>query len=454
MSSRRPKPAPGLVLAAALAAACAATSATTRSEAEPITSEEAVESFDAAWTAIHETYYDADFNGVDWVALGDELRPRAAAAETLPELRAVIREMLASLDQSHFELLPEESLPPEGEDAPLDDVEGGLGLDFRFRDGRLIVSDVVPDSPSDAAGVRPGWSVVAIGDFEVAAALERYAAADEELDPRAVAYGMRQRALRRVYGPVGSEAALVVLDGSGTEHALELERAQRDAVGHRFGRSLPPMHLRFESELIDAPGSRVGRIHFTNWFLPMVQPLDRAVDDLRDSDGMIIDLRGNSGGVGAMVMGVAGHFVTERQELGVMHTRQSPMTIFANPRFVDPQGEPTEPFAGPVAILVDETTASASEIFAGGMQSIGRARVFGETSAGAVLPSRTTFLPNGDAILHAMGDFVTSDGILLEGRGVIPDEPVTLERADLLEGRDPQLEAAIAWIAVQTTERP
>jgi C-terminal processing protease CtpA/Prc len=88
------------------------------------------------------------------------------------------------------------------------------------------------------------------------------------------------------------------------------------------------------------------------------------------------------------------------------------------------------------------------------MQSLGRGHVVGETTMGAVLPARTTFLPNGDALLHAMGDFVTPDGTLLEGRGVVPNETVPLRRADLLAGRDPQLEAAIAWIASRTTSQP
>ena len=55
-------------------------------------------------------------------------------------------------------------------------------------------------------------------------------------------------------------------------------------------------------------------------------------------------------------------------------------------------------------------------------------------------------LPTGDVLIHATADFVTGDGTRLEGRGVIPDEPVALSREDLLAGRDRTLEAALAWI--------
>ena len=70
------------------------------------------------------------------------------------------------------------------------------------------------------------------------------------------------------------------------------------------------------------------------------------------------------------------------------------------------------------------------------MQSLGRVRVFGQTSMGQALPALFDKLPNGDVLIHAYGDFVTADGTRLEGRGVVPDEEVPLDRADLLAGRD------------------
>ena len=110
-------------------------------------------------------------------------------------------------------------------------------------------------------------------------------------------------------------------------------------------------------------------------------------------------------------------------------------------------GERVEPFAGPVAILVDAMSGSASECFTGGMQSIGRARVFGQTSMGQALPALFDKLPNGDVLIHAYGDFVTADGTRLEGRGVVPDEVVPLDRARRCSaGTTRPLEAALAWI--------
>jgi carboxyl-terminal processing protease len=80
------------------------------------------------------------------------------------------------------------------------------------------------------------------------------------------------------------------------------------------------------------------------------------------------------------------------------------------------------------------------------MQSLGRARVFGQTTMGQALPALVDRLPNGDVLIHAWGDFVTGTGVRIEGRGVVPDEPVELTRKALLSGRDATLDGALAWI--------
>jgi carboxyl-terminal processing protease len=122
------------------------------------------------------------------------------------------------------------------------------------------------------------------------------------------------------------------------------------------------------------------------------------------------------------------------------------LNFASNPRLVSAAGERVEPYAGRVAILMDGLSGSASECFAGGMQSLGRARVFGQRSMGQALPALFDRLPNGDVLIHAYGDFVTATGERLEGRGVVPDEEVPLRREDLLAGRDATLERALAWM--------
>ena len=106
-----------------------------------------------------------------------------------------------------------------------------------------------------------------------------------------------------------------------------------------------------------------------------------------------------------------------------------------------------------MAILVDPMTASTSEIFATGMQRIGRARVFGERSAGEALPAMMDRLPSGDVFVHAVADFTDPDGRRIEGAGVVPDEVVPISPKELSEGRDAALEAAARWIKSSTAAK-
>jgi carboxyl-terminal processing protease len=169
---------------------------------------------------------------------------------------------------------------------------------------------------------------------------------------------------------------------------------------------------------------------------------------------MILDLRGNLGGVAGMMMGVAGHFLAEPKTLGIMRTRGDEMRFVANPRLATDTGVPVQPFAGSVAILVDGLSASTSEMFAAAMQALGRARVFGERTPGQALPAMATRLPTGDVLMHVVADFVAPDGSKIEGRGVIPDEVVPLTVADLGARRDGALEAAIRWMEPVRTSLP
>ena len=152
-----------------------------------------------------------------------------------------------------------------------------------------------------------------------------------------------------------------------------------------------------------------------------------------------------------MISGVAGHILDSPALLGTMRMRQVPQLKFAaNPRTSTSDGRVVTPYGGPVAILVDEMTASASECFAGGLQDLGRARIFGRTSMGQALPASTKRLANGDVLEYAVGDFVTSKGRSLEGTGVLPDEIQPLSIASLAAGHDDPLRAALAWIDRQS----
>jgi carboxyl-terminal processing protease len=396
------------------------------------------DTFDAAWKIIRDSHFDPSMSGLDWQAVRTELGPRAAGARSDAELRDVIREMLGRLGLSHFALIPSGADPG----GVASDLSGDPGFDVRLIGQELVVTQVDPKGGAAAVGVRPGWRLMSIDSMPVAELLSRLPTSM----PDRLRHVEAWRAVEnRIRGPQGSRAALMFDDGT-RDVGLSVERRAEPGQPATVG-NLPTMFVRVEEHEKRTPaGARVGVIGFNVW-MPAVDPLvARAVDRFRTADAIVIDLRGNPGGLAAMIMGISGHFLTERKPLGTMKTRDSELRFAANPRLVNAAGQRVEPYAGPVAILVDGMTGSASECFAGGLQSLGRARVFGQTSMGQALPAFFDRLPNGDILIHATGDFVTATGTRLEGHGVIPDEPVTLTRPDLLAGKDPTLGAALAWV--------
>jgi carboxyl-terminal processing protease len=320
--------------------------------------------------------------------------------------------------------------------------EATLGIDLRILDSDIVITRVTKGSKAEKAGLVPGQVLLAIDDQNAAAWWRpvRYGG-----DPRAVSLAVWQRVQRSLRGAPGSRAAVRVRD-TRDERVIEVERTLESGDRVVFG-DLPPFMTRVSSQSVETPrGRAVGVIGFNVWMTSINEPVARAIDRYRSAKGLVIDLRGNPGGLAAMINGMAGHLFAGPDLLGRMKTRTSELEFRANPRLVTPDGVRVEPYAGPVAVLVDELTASASECFAGALQSLGRARVFGRQTLGQALPALTRRLTNGDVLMYVVGDFVTATGRRLEGTGVQPDEVVPLSLSVLRTGKDAALEAALRWI--------
>jgi carboxyl-terminal processing protease len=260
-------------------------------------------------------------------------------------------------------------------------------------------------------------------------------------DPSISDLSLTRAVLAKLSGPVGEKIGVAFLDGSNRRAVLDLELAEPRGAPAEFG-NLPVQHVWFETKKI----GKTAYIRF-NLFLDVTRVMDgftKAIADCRACDGLVIDLRGDPGGLGAMAMGIAGFLVDKPGlRLGTMYMRTATLNFVINPR------QPS--FAGPVALLIDAESASTSEIFAEGLKDLGRARVFGTRSAAAALPSLIERLPNGDGFQHAIANYISEGGQSLEGSGVTPDVEAKLTRPALLAGRDPVLDAALQWIGRKRT---
>jgi carboxyl-terminal processing protease len=353
----------------------------------------------------------------------------------MQQAREVMGQMMGRLGKSHFAIIPNDLYGDVGSGSDESGGSGNAGLDVRVLDEHALVTVVEDGSPAAAQGVHAGWEILGIAGAELAPLLRRLTTLYRDSTARELY--LARAVTAKLAGDPGSTVQIQFLDGADARQTRRIERVQPQGSLAHFG-YLPPMHVWIKSRKL------AGNIEYVafNLFLDparLMPAFGDAVHECADCAGVIIDLRGNPGGLGIMAMGMAGWFIEKPdQRLGTMHTRQAPLKFTVNPR--------PPSYRGPLAILVDGSSGSTSEVLAGGMKDLGRARIFGTRTAGAALPSAIDRLPNGDAFQHALADYISEGGQPLEGVGVAPDVEVRLTRAALLAGRDPVLDAAIEWI--------
>jgi carboxyl-terminal processing protease len=162
------------------------------------------------------------------------------------------------------------------------------------------------------------------------------------------------------------------------------------------------------------------------------------------SKGMIIDLRGNPGGSVDALASLASEFVSEPETMAEVITRKKTEPVKLKPK--------RSPYRGPVAILVDQESASAAEMFAKYMQLKKRATVIGDKTSGHVTASQFWSEQIGtDSLLLfgvqiGVGRIVFPDKEELEKKGVTPDTGCIPTAADLREGKDPCYGQAIQYV--------
>src|SRR6185312_11968846 len=235
--------------------------------------------------------------------------------------------------------------------------------------------------------------------------------------------------MREMVGKLGMSHYAIVSD----ERYKAAPAPSSEGTVVQFG-NLPESRLVFGSRML--PGG-AGYIRFNEFLNPVtVMPkFEAAMKEFAKAPGVILDLRGNPGGIGIMAMGIAGFFVGESgQQLGVMKMRDTTLKFAIFPR--------PDVYSGKLAILLDAGSASTTEILAQGLQDLKRARIFGTRSAGAALPSDIIRLPNGDGFQYPTASFTSVGGRVLEGNGVTPD--VEVEPGS---GPDAVIDAAATWIA-------
>ncbi len=358
--------------------------------------------FDRVWTEVRTEYYDPQLHGVNWNRARRTYRPVALAAVDDRALYRVLGDMLALLDDAHA-----------GASAPavtrridtLRQSRAAIGVTLRpepDKPGFYTIASVREGSPAEQAGLAPGWRLDTTGT----------GVWFPELDV-----------------VEGQAVVLAVVEPDGAQRTLTITpRVMEPRPAFVADRSRPGIVL-LRVEAFD-PG-------LGDW-------MGQQLSGLSPDTDVVLDLRGNPGGRLLEADAVLSCFLP-RDRAWATRTARSGRTIVM--KTAGGCGDLDGPAVNDVAVLVDGNSRSAAELTPAALQEAGRAIVIGEPTAGAVLISQDTRLPDGGRLSLSRADFVTAGGVRLEKRGVTPDVAAPGTAQDRRAGRDEALDAAIAALA-------
>jgi carboxyl-terminal processing protease len=268
----------------------------------------------------------------------------------------------------------------------------GVGLTVSEVGRGLRVAAVIPDTPAERAGLEEGDVIVAVDGKSIAG------------EPSEVSTG-------RIKGPVGTEVMLTIDPaGAAGERELTLERADVRVPAT-------------EGAMRRAGGEKVAYVQLKGFTQGAHGELRQAIEDLdhRGAQGLVLDLRGNGGGLLTEAVLAASVFVEDGTIVSTESRSQGE-------REFEAEGDALQP--RPMVVLINGDTASAAEILTSALDDYHLATVVGTTSFGKGVFQEVLQLPAGGALDLTVGEYFTADGESLAGEGIKPqvrakDDPRT-----------------------------
>jgi len=336
-----------------------------------------------AWTLVNEGYYDPEkFNEIQWKRIRQKTLQKQI--ETTEEAYSAIEDMLKPLDDPYTRILrPKdyELLKTSNFGSEINGV--GLQLGEDEINSRIKVISTLAGSPAEEAGILSGDYIEKV-DGE----------SSEELGLANTASKLR--------GETGTKVLVEITSKAGETKEIDLERRSVDL------RPVRTKRLRDDSHTI-------GYLRITQFSESVPKKINEALEELKDKEieGIILDLRNNSGGLVSSGIAVADSFLSEMPVVETKDRNGIKDAIIA---------EKKTSFDGPMVTLVNKGTASASEILAGALQDNDRSTLMGEQTYGKGLIQSLKSLGEESGIAITVASYLTPKGKNIQGRGITPDK--------------------------------
>ncbi len=333
---------------------------------------ENLEAVEQAWNIILDEYVDRD--QLDTSALS----------------RAAIEGMLDVLDDPYTSYLDAETYQ-----LGLSSLEGeieGIGAQVAIQDEKLTIIAPIADSPAAKAGIMAGDIIM-------------------EVDGESTSEMSLAEAVLHIRGPKGTAVMLLILHQDETEpEEIEIVRAKIELASVRF------------EMMGDIAYISIG--HFSGRTNEELSPVLESVIE-KEARGIVLDLRSNPGGLLEEVIDIASHFLLEGVVVNIVDNQGRRTALEVKP------SEVTTDL--PIVVLVDNFSASGSEVLAGALQDYGRATIAGSTTFGKGSVNVFRHLKDGSALYITTARWLTPNGRIIEGEGLDPDYELEMEGEDAIQ---------------------
>ncbi|HXF52437.1 MAG TPA: S41 family peptidase [Dehalococcoidia bacterium] len=289
----------------------------------------------------------------------------------------------------------------------------GIGATVAEQNGEIVIVAPIEGTPAERAGLQRGDVIL-------------------EVDGESTKGWTVEEAVLRIRGQRGTVVTLKIRHPDGSEEVVSIERAE---IKVQSVSTIPP-----GGELKNAAGQTVtdiGYIQIREFNRPTEGEVERAIQELRDAGarGIILDLRNNPGGLLETTVNIADMFLDSGAILYEEHKDGTEQVYQAR------EGGPATDL--PVVILINQFSASGSEVLAAALRDNGRATIVGEKSFGKGTVNVPRELSDGGALFVTIARWLTPKRVQIDGVGITPDVQVTPSDEDIDLRRDAQLLRAI-----------
>jgi carboxyl-terminal processing protease len=357
--------------------------------------------YDEAWNMINQEYVDGSFNGQDWAKWRYKFK---GILKDPDDAYVAIGTMVASLNDEYTRfLLPRDM---NEQTMSIDSKLYGVGIQISMRDSKLMVLATIDGTPADKAGLMPKDVIINIDGHETA--------------------GMNvEDAADRIRGEKGTFVTLTIKRG-----AKQFDKKiQRDEIKLKSVFSRP------------MDDKRIGYIRLSSFISETMLPeMQDAMAKEQGKQALIVDLRGNYGGLFTNAVEIADMFLDHGDIVSIVNREKDRRVYEAHPGTV---------FSKPLVVLIDGGSASASEILSGALKDNHRATLIGAQSFGKGLVQKVNTLSNGTGLNITISKYLTPNGTDINKKGIEPDIKVPFTEKDFLAHQDPQLNRAMEYLKSQ-----